>query len=121
MAVFAGAFYALWLRYVGPDTTLAFAIMLDVLLMVVIGGMGRMYGAVCGATIFVLAQNYLQKLMATASKAVEAVPLFSSLLQPNRWLLILGILFMLSVYFFPTGIVGKLREISAMRWRKTSI
>ena len=66
MAVLAGALYALWLRYVGPDTTLSFSIMLDILLMVVIGGMGTMYGAVCGATIFVLAQNYLQKLMGTA-------------------------------------------------------
>ena len=110
MAVLAGALYALWLRYIGPDTTLSFAIMLDILLMVVIGGMGTMYGAVCGATLFVLAQNYLQKLMATASQATEAIPLLSSLLHPDRWLLVLGLLFVLSVYFFPTGIVGKLRE-----------
>ncbi len=115
MAVLAGALYALWLRYVGPDVTLSFSIMLDILLMVVIGGMGTMYGAVCGATIFILAQNYLQKLMGTASKATEAVPLLSSLLHPDRWLLILGVLFVLSVYFFPTGIVGKLREASATR------
>ena len=112
MAVLAGALYALWLRYIGPDTTLSFSIMLDILLMVVIGGMGTMYGAVCGATIFVLAQSYLQKLMGTASKATEAVPLLSSLLHPDRWLLVLGLLFVLSVYFFPTGIVGKLREMS---------
>ena len=46
MAVLAGALNALWLRYTGPDTTLSFAIMLDILLMVVIGGMGTMYGAV---------------------------------------------------------------------------
>src|SRR5262249_25924095 len=46
MAVMAGALNALWLRYTGPDTTLSFAIMLDILLMVVIGGMGTMYGAV---------------------------------------------------------------------------
>jgi branched-chain amino acid transport system permease protein len=117
MAVLAGALYALWLRYVGPDVTLSFSIMLDILLMVVIGGMGTMYGAVCGATIFILAQNYLQKLMGTASKATEAVPLLSNLLHPDRWLLILGVLFVLSVYFFPTGIVGKLREGAAARLR----
>jgi branched-chain amino acid transport system permease protein len=29
--------------------------------------------------------------------------------HPDRWMLWLGILFVLSVYFFPTGIVGKLR------------
>ena len=31
------------------------------------------------------------------------------LLSPDRWLLWLGVLFVLSVYYFPTGIVGKLR------------
>jgi branched-chain amino acid transport system permease protein len=48
--------------------------------------------------------------MGTASKATEALPLLPSLLHPDRWLLWLGILFVLSVYFFPTGIVGKLRQ-----------
>jgi branched-chain amino acid transport system permease protein len=110
MAVLAGALNALWLRYTGPDTTLSFAIMLDILLMVVIGGMGTMYGAVIGATLFIVAQNYLQKLMGTAAKATEALPLLPALLHPDRWLLWLGVLFVLSVYFFPTGIVGKLRQ-----------
>ena len=50
MAVLAGGLNALWLRYTGPDTTLSFAIMVDILLMVVIGGMGTMYGAVIGAS-----------------------------------------------------------------------
>jgi branched-chain amino acid transport system permease protein len=112
MAVLAGALNALWLRYTGPDTTLSFAIMLDILLMVVIGGMGTMYGAVIGATLFIVAQNYLQKLMGTAAKATEALPLLPNLLHPDRWLLWLGVLFVLSVYFFPTGIVGKLRQRS---------
>ena len=110
MAVLAGALNALWLRYTGPDTTLSFAIMVDILLMVVIGGMGTMYGAVIGATLVITAQNYLQKLMASAAKAAEALPLLPRLLHPDRWLLWLGILFVLSVYFFPSGIVGKLRE-----------
>ena len=38
-ATIAGAMLALWLRYNGPDTSLSFSIMIDVLLMVVIGGM----------------------------------------------------------------------------------
>ncbi|MBN8939592.1 MAG: branched-chain amino acid ABC transporter permease [Rhizobiales bacterium] len=109
MAVCAGAMSALWLRYTGPDTTLSFAIMLDILLMVVIGGMGTMYGAVIGATLFIVAQNYLQKLMASGAAATEGIPLLSKLLHPDRWLLFLGVLFVLSVYFFPTGIVGRLR------------
>jgi branched-chain amino acid transport system permease protein len=41
-ATVAGALLAIWLRYTGPDTTLSFEIMLDILLIVVIGGMGTM-------------------------------------------------------------------------------
>jgi branched-chain amino acid transport system permease protein len=32
------------------------------------------------------------------------------LLHPDRWLLWLGLLFIASVYFFPTGVVGRLRN-----------
>lgn len=110
MAALAGSLYAIWLRYVGPDTTLSFEIMIDVLLMVVIGGMGTMYGAVLGATIFVLAQNYLQNLMGAAATATASLPLIPNLIDPDRWLLWLGVLFVLSVYFFPSGIVGRLRQ-----------
>lgn len=109
VAALAGSLYAIWLRYVGPDTVLSFAIMIDILLMVVIGGMGTMYGAVIGATLFVLAQNYLQGVMGAASTALVDVPVLPDLLNPDRWLLWLGVLFVLSVYFFPTGVVGRLR------------
>jgi len=106
----AGVLYALWLRYTGPDTTLSFNIMIDILLMVVIGGMGTLYGAVLGATLFVVAQNYLQDLMKLASDALTGLPILPALLHPDRWLLWLGVLFILCVYYFPTGIVGRLRK-----------
>ena len=112
VAASAGGLNALWLRYAGPDTSLSFAIMLDILLMVVIGGMGTIYGAIVGAVAFILAQNYLQALMGVASNAAAdaGLPLLPGLLHPDRWLLWLGLLFIASVYFFPTGIVGRLRE-----------
>jgi len=110
IAAAAGSLFAIWLKYVGPDTTLSMEIMIDVLLMVVIGGMGTMYGAVVGATIFVVAQNYLQTIMATIADAADPLPLVPDLFNPDRWLLWLGLLFVLSVYFFPTGIVGRLRR-----------
>jgi branched-chain amino acid transport system permease protein len=108
-ATVAGALLALWLRYTGPDTTLSFEIMLDILLIVVIGGMGTMYGAVIGSVLFVLAQNYLQDLLKLGAGALEGVPVLSQLVSPDRWLLWLGVLFVLSVYYFPTGVVGRLR------------
>jgi branched-chain amino acid transport system permease protein len=109
-ATFAGALYALWLRYTGPNTTLDFGIMIDILLMVVIGGMGTMYGAVIGTAIFVVAQNYLQEAMKAFSGAMQGIPLLPDLFHPDRWLLWLGVLFVLSVYYFPHGIVGQLRK-----------
>jgi len=117
-ACVAGAMLALWLRYNGPDTSLSFEIMMDVLLIVVIGGMGTMYGAVVGATLFMVAQSYLQDLLRLGSEATAALPWLSALLSPQRWLLWLGVLFVLSVYYFPTGVVGRLRLRSA---RKTSL
>ena len=49
--------------------------MLDILLIVVIGGMGTIYGAVIGAVLFVVAQNYLQDLLRLGAAGVEGVPL----------------------------------------------
>jgi branched-chain amino acid transport system permease protein len=109
VAALAGALMALWLRYVGPKTSLDFEVMTDILLIVVIGGMGTMYGAVVGATLFILAQNYLKTLMGQASELASGVPLLAAALHPDRWMLWLGVLFILSIYFFPIGIVGKLR------------
>lgn len=110
IAALAGVLMALWLRYVGPKTFLSFEVMTDILLIVVIGGMGTLYGAVIGAALFIFAQNYLQSLMGQASEALAGVPLLAQAVHPDRWMLWLGVLFVLSVYFFPTGIVGKLRS-----------
>ncbi|MES2898725.1 MAG: branched-chain amino acid ABC transporter permease [Pseudomonadota bacterium] len=111
VAALAGALMALWLRYVGPKTMLGFEVMTDILLIVVIGGMGTMWGAVIGATLFIIAQNYLKSAMAQGSSALEGVPFLAEALHPDRWMLWLGVLFVLSIYFFPTGIVGKLRTM----------
>jgi branched-chain amino acid transport system permease protein len=112
-ATLAGAMLAIWLRYNGPDTSLSFEIMIDVLLIVVIGGMGTIYGAAIGAVLFVVAQSYLQDLLRIGSEAASGLPWLAALLSPDRWLLWLGVLFVLSVYYFPTGIVGRLRARAA--------
>lgn len=108
VAALAGSLYALWLQYVGPDVTLDFGIMVDILLMVVIGGMGTLWGAVIGATLMVIAQYYLRDLMQAGAEATAGLPLLPQLMNPDRWLLWLGIVFILLVYFFPAGIAGSL-------------
>jgi branched-chain amino acid transport system permease protein len=119
-ATLAGALLALWLRYNGAETTLSFEIMINILLIVVIGGMGTLYGAVCGTAIFILAQSYLEDLMAHVAEATQGTPPLSAFFSPDRWLLWLGILFILSVYFLPAGVVGKLRTRSLIRQIKSA-
>jgi branched-chain amino acid transport system permease protein len=72
-ATVAGALLALWLRYTGPDTTLSFEIMLDILLIDVIG-----------RVLFALAQNHLQDLLKLTAGAVEGVPVLAAALTPDR-------------------------------------
>lgn len=110
VASLAGALQALSLQYISPESTLSFTLMINILLMTVIGGMGTLYGAVIGATLFVVAENYLQALLkALAGTGVGSIPVVGDLLSPDRWFMWMGLLFILSVYFFPRGIVGQLR------------
>lgn len=109
LAACAGILMALWLRYVGPQTTVGFNVMLNILLMAVIGGLGTVYGSVLGVTLYVVAENYLQSWMGGLSGSLDAMPLLAKLFHPDRWMLWFGTVFVLSVYFFPSGIVGKLR------------
>lgn len=113
VASLAGSIYAIWLKYTGPDTALSFTIMIDILLMVVIGGMGTMYGAVIGAVLLVLAQYYLRDLMGVAAEAMQGVPVLPFILEPDRWLFWLGVIFILLVYFFPKGIAGTIAQRGA--------
>ncbi|WP_339804341.1 branched-chain amino acid ABC transporter permease [uncultured Marinobacter sp.] len=109
VATLAGAAFALINRYVNPENTLNFELMVFILLMCVIGGMGTLYGAIVGSALFILAQNYLQDLLGWLSTYTGDIPFVAELLGPGHWLLWFGVLFVLSVYFFPAGVVGQLR------------
>jgi branched-chain amino acid transport system permease protein len=123
-ATLAGGLLVLWLKYVGPETSLSFAIMLNILLITFIGGMGSMYGAVIGTAIYTIAQNYLSDFMKVGSQGLidyaaahsesffgQLLTILSRLIHSDRWSLWMGVLLILSVYFFPVGIVGKLRTL----------
>ena len=89
---------------------LSFSLMTDILLMVVIGGMGTLYGPLLGAAVIVIAQDRLEPALAALQHATANLPLLPTLLAPERWLLWMGLLFVLIVRFLPAGIVGTLRK-----------
>lgn len=107
VAAALGAGYAIWVRYVNPESALGIPIMLDILLMVVIGGIGTLHGGVVGAALLVTARTLLPDLRGLAAALMPGSEL--ALRLADRWLLYFGVAFILVVFFFPRGVLGTLR------------
>ncbi|MBM6617151.1 branched-chain amino acid ABC transporter permease [Bacillus sp. RD4P76] len=97
IASFAGSFYVLTLRFVNTSV-FTMDITLDALLMTIIGGVGTLTGAILGAGIIEFAHHWLTGL-------AKVHWIF------ERWIILFGIVYILSVMFFPKGIVG-----TTMHW-----
>ena len=54
----------------------------------------------------------------TTALFARSAPVLANLIHPDRWLLWLGVLFVLSVYHFPTGVVGRLRAMTTTTPRR---
>jgi branched-chain amino acid transport system permease protein len=115
VAAIVGGGYAMWVRYVNPESTLGIPIMLDVLLMVVIGGIGTLYGGIIGAAFLLAARTVLPDLRALAASFAPGSEILARLAE--RWLLYFGILFILIVFFFPRGVLGTIRARAPGRER----
>jgi branched-chain amino acid transport system permease protein len=88
MAGVAGALLAQTTQFVGIDS-LGFPRSAELLIMVVLGGVGRLYGALIGAAVFMIAKDYL------------------SGLNPVYWQFWIGILLIVVVLFGRGGILGR--------------
>lgn len=112
VATVLGGCYALWVRYVNPESALGVPIMLDVLLMVIIGGIGTLWGGLIGAGVLLTARTLLPDLRSLGASVFAGSEILQRLSE--RWLLYFGILFILVVFFFPKGVLGTIRE----RWSR---
>jgi branched-chain amino acid transport system permease protein len=116
VAAVVGGCYLMWVRYVNPESVLGVPVMLDVLLMVIIGGIGTLWGSLIGAAVLLTARLLLPDLRGLA------VLLGGSELAQRltaRWLLVFGVLFILVVFFFPKGVLGTAHE--ALRRRRVGV
>jgi branched-chain amino acid transport system permease protein len=98
MAGIAGAVIAQTTQSVALES-ISFQRSADVLVMLVLGGAGRLYGGLVGATIFLIARDQ-----------------FSGI-APQYWYFWIGVLLVMVVTFLPNGILGGLSKIVA-RWRR---
>ncbi|MBS0598210.1 MAG: branched-chain amino acid ABC transporter permease [Proteobacteria bacterium] len=87
----AGALYAFHIGTV-PLETLSVGLSGQVVMMVLLGGMGTFVGPVIGAILFLGAEHFLSDLT-------------------THWQMVTGLLFMLLVLFFSKGIWGGVREL----------
>lgn len=87
--------------------------MKDVLLMVIVGGMGTLYGGFFGASFLIITRAYLPKVQGLVAALLPGVPWAIRLSE--RWLFYFGLLFILIVYFFPKGVVGTAQEVLQRR------
>jgi branched-chain amino acid transport system permease protein len=92
MAGIAGALIAQTTSTVSLEA-LSFERSADVLVMVVLGGAGRLYGGIIGSIIFLVARDQ-----------------FSGI-NPQYWLFWIGLLLVLVVMFLPNGILGGLARL----------
>jgi branched-chain amino acid transport system permease protein len=104
----------MWVGFVNPESSLeVMAIMLNVLLMVIIGGMGTLYGGIVGAAFLLITQTFLPDLQDIAKDLFPGAEFLHNVLE--RWLLLFGVLFILVVIFFPKGVIGSVRDVIAQR------
>jgi len=87
LAAIAGALSAQVTKLVGLDS-LAFLLSGNALVMLILGGAGNLYGAIVGATAFVVLSDR------------------AAAIDPFNWLFAIGAVLILAVRFAPQGIVG---------------
>ncbi len=106
LAGLAGYLSACQFGFVNPEI-LSWQYSGSVLMMLILGGMGRLYGAVIGAFAFVLLQEFF------ASQA-----LFGALAK--HWQLGMGIFIVLIVLLLPGGLAGLFDQFDRRPWRKVA-
>lgn len=96
--LFAGVAGVLYAHYYGAMSPVQLHLSTSalVMLMVIIGGTGTLYGAIIGAGVVVLVHH------------------FASVYVPERWPLILGAVFVVSIMYFRAGIAVHLLRL----WKK---
>ncbi len=102
---FAGVLYAAYFTQVAPGSTLYWTVTGNGLFMLLIGGLGTLVGPVIGA-FFVIGSRYLLSTYLGPLIPADA-PVYLARL-PERWLLVLGVVFVAAVLWFPHGIASKL-------------
>lgn len=86
----AGVLFVFYNRFVGPSD-LGIILSAKGLLMVILGGAGTLWGPAFGAVMITLMENLISAIT-------------------GRWVMVLGIIYVLVIMFFPKGLLGAFRK-----------
>ncbi|PEB50565.1 branched-chain amino acid ABC transporter permease [Bacillus pseudomycoides] len=104
VAALSGGLFVITLRFVNT-TVFSIEMTLNALLMTMIGGVGTLVGAIAGAGIIESLKYYLSELAAQ-------YPIF------ERWTIFLGLLYIIVLLGFPTGLVGMVKKVKNIEGNK---
>ena len=93
--------------------------MVDYLLMVIIGGLGTLYGSIIGATFFMATQAWLPDLLNGIAALFPGYEIINRIAA--RWIAFLGLMFIVAIMLFPKGVVGTARDLIARRKNSKSV
>jgi branched-chain amino acid transport system permease protein len=112
----AGGFYALFVKFIDPDTVFGLDVSVQILLTCIVGGIGTLLGPALGAFLLVPLSEVLRNpkglaqlgLVASDSTFVQVIEQHFS----NAHSFVYGLLLVLIVSFAPEGLAGLLRRLS---------
>jgi len=112
----AGTAYLLLVGTAAPASVASTTVTISILVMVVLGGAGRRWGAVAGAVVYVYLEQYLLKVAAEPSFASLPGVIRVPLSEPD---FLLGAIFILFILFAPGGIAGLVERLGGAISRRT--
>jgi branched-chain amino acid transport system permease protein len=121
LTALAGGFYAMFVKFIDPNTVFGIDISIQLVLLCIIGGIGTIIGPVIGALVLVPLSETLRNPKGLVQLGVlpqdSSVVAFIEAHLANAHLLFYGLLVVAVILFAPDGVLGLLRH--AFRRRPT--
>ena len=118
----AGGLYAMYVKFIDPNTVFGLDLSVQIVLIAIIGGIGTIFGPVIGALVLVPLSEILRNpkglvqigVLSPDSRFVAFVEQHLS----NAHVLAYGILVVIVILFAPEGILGVFRQLAARLRRR---
>ncbi len=120
----AGSLYGLYVGFIDPGTVLGLDLSVQIVMTVIIGGIGTIFGPVIGALVLVpfseaLRSNMIAQALIDSGLVKEdsGLGVFLKEQLSHAHVLIYGILLVIVIMYMPDGVMGFIKKLTAKRRR----